>query len=133
MTRANKLIALVGACTVVIFGVMAFVPSLPQDQAYHSFADQRSWFGIPNAANVITNLGFALVGISGLWSLYFTNAGRSFRTRTWALPYAVFFLGVGLVAPGSATYHWSPDNNSLLWDRLPMSVAFMALLDAFVA
>ena len=32
-----------------------------------------------------------------------------------------------LVSFGSAYYHYAPSNETLLWDRLPMTVAFMAL------
>jgi hypothetical protein len=34
---------------------------------------------------------------------------------------------------GSAYYHAAPDNARLFWDRLPMTVAFMALFSAFIA
>jgi hypothetical protein len=39
---------------------------LPQDLGYHAFADQRSWLGIPNAGNVLTNAFFLLAGVLGL-------------------------------------------------------------------
>lgn len=45
----------------------------------------------------------------------------------------MFFVGVALVALGSAYYHWAPSNDRLLWDRLPMSIGFMALCAAIVA
>ena len=45
-----------------------------------------------------------------------------------ALPYVLICTGVILVGFGSAYYHWAPSNSTLLWDRLPMTVAFMALL-----
>src|SRR5262249_11318049 len=34
---------------------------------------------------------------------------------------------------GSAWYHLAPSNASLVWDRLPMSVGFMALLAGVIA
>jgi len=40
----------------------------------------------------------------------------------------VFFLGVFLTGFSSSYYHWAPDDLGLFWDRLPMSVAFMAIL-----
>src|SRR5262249_42879374 len=48
-------------------------------------------------------------------------------------PYLLFFLGVGLAGFGSAYYHLRPDNDRLVWDRLPMAVAFMALVSAMIA
>jgi hypothetical protein len=34
----------------------------------------------------------------------------------------------GLVAAGSTYYHLRPDNGTLFWDRLPMTVVFVSLL-----
>ena len=39
---------------------------IPQDPAYHGFADRRTLFGIPNFWNVFSNLPFVLVGAFGL-------------------------------------------------------------------
>lgn len=47
--------------------------------------------------------------------------------------YTMFFLGVSLVAFGSGYYHLWPDNGSLVWDRLPMTVAFMALFTIVIS
>ena len=46
------------------------------------------------------------------------------------LPYLVFFLGVALTGLGSGYYHLAPDNETLFWDRLPMTIAFMSLISA---
>ena len=56
-----------------------------------------------------------------------------FVERSDAWPYLVFFVGVALVSVGSAYYHWAPSNDRLLWDRLPMSIAFMAFCSAIIA
>jgi hypothetical protein len=53
--------------------------------------------------------------------------------RSDAWPYLAFFIGVALVSAGSAYYHWAPSNDRLLWDRLPMSIAFMAFCSAIIA
>jgi hypothetical protein len=45
----------------------------------------------------------------------------------------VFCTGVALVALGSGWYHLAPSNASLAWDRLPMTVAFMAFFGALIA
>ena len=34
---------------------------------------------------------------------------------------------------GSAYYHWEPDNQTLIWDRLPMTLAFMGILVALLS
>ena len=43
------------------------------------------------------------------------------------------FIGVALVSLGSGYYHMAPDNDTLVWDRLPMSIGFMALSVAVLA
>src|ERR1700686_140785 len=51
----------------IVIAVLAFLlHPIPQPLSYHNFADQRSWLGIPNFGDVISNLPFALVGIAGL-------------------------------------------------------------------
>lgn len=41
--------------------------------------------------------------------------------------YVLLFSALCLVSLGSGYYHLSPDNASLMWDRLPMSIVFMSL------
>jgi len=106
---------------------------IPQHPAYHLFADTRAFFGIPNFNDVASNIGFALVGTLGLFALTGGRGRGVFGRPPDARPYLVFFAGVALVALGSAYYHWAPSNERLLWDRLPMSVAFMALCSAVAA
>ena len=113
-------------------GLLALAP-IPQDPAYHLFADTRAVLGIPNFNDVASNLGFALVGIFALFALTGGRGRGVFGLPPDAWPYLVFFAGVALVALGSAYYHWAPSNERLLWDRLPMSVAFMALCAAVAA
>ena len=95
---------------------LAFVPPIPQPQDYHRFADGRTLFGIPHFWNIVSNLPFVLVGALGL-----------IRVRRDASA-SLFFLGVFLTGFSSSYYHWAPDDWGLFWDRLPMSVAFMAIL-----
>ncbi|ADJ29679.1 ceramidase domain-containing protein [Nitrosococcus watsonii] len=111
------------------FGTMAlmfWVAPIPQDLAYHAFADRRSLLGIPNFFDVISNLPFVLIGILGVR----VSLGRLPRA---ILPaWLMFFMAVSLVGVGSAYYHWAPDNDTLVWDRLPMTVGFMSLFVALL-
>lgn len=100
--------------------VLVFAGPIPQSANYHDFADTRFWLGIPNAADVLSNLPFVLVGLAGLVQL------RQRAPRIGHLSWNVFFAGVFLVAFGSMYYHWAPDDARLVWDRLPMTLAFMA-------
>ena len=40
----------------------------------------------------------------------------------------VVFLGVFLTGLGSSYYHWDPNDSTLFWDRLPMTLSFAAIL-----
>ena len=45
----------------------------------------------------------------------------------------MFLIAITLIGAGSAYYHWQPNNQNLFWDRLPMTLGFMALSAAIVA
>src|SRR5215467_6384597 len=109
-----------GVAFVAIVGTL-LVPRIPQDPSYHLFADTRTIAGIPNFWNVISNVPFAFVGIYGL------VAARRFALRSLWPGYIVFCIAVIAVSFGSAYYHYSPSTPALVWDRLPMSLAFMAV------
>ena len=40
----------------------------------------------------------------------------------------VLFLGFFLTGIGSSYYHWDPNDGTLFWDRLPMTLSFAAIL-----
>ena len=121
---------LIGISIVGIVGIF-FVPRIPQDPAYHMFADMRIMLGIPNALDVLSNLFFAWAGIEGLFRLLKQNSLHVMDELR--LPFTVFFVGVFLVSIGSAYYHWSPNNETLVWDRLPMTIAFMSFFTILCA
>ncbi len=107
--------------------VLLFINPIHQDLGYHQFADRRSWLFVVNYLNVISNLPFMIGGALGL---RFCLAYR----QIWA-PYSwpVFFMGIILVSFGSSYYHWMPSNSTLVWDRIPMTISFMALFVALTA
>ena len=86
--------------------------------------------GIPNALNVLSNLPFLFFGAWGAVFLATIMAHRGFNSTIFL--YLVFFIGFALVAIGSGYYHLWPSNDTLVWDRLPMTIAFMALLSAVI-
>ncbi len=124
---------LIGGLTLAAVIAIAFVPRVPQSEAYHNFADQRTLLGVRNFLDVISNLAFLLVGISGLLFVARRNSRSRFLQPFERWPYVTFFVGVTLTCFGSAYYHLSPNNDRLMWDRLPMTIAFMSLLAAVIA
>ena len=122
--------------TAIVALAFSLLPRIPQPQAYHLFADRRSLLGIPNFGDVVSNLPFAVIGIWGLRLLLSPTSRRStlsFLDARERWPYVLVFLGLLLTAFGSAYYHLSPSNATLVWDRLPMTVAFMAMVAAIIA
>lgn len=129
---ADKLrVSVVVLLSVAVAAFAASLPPVPQWAAYHDFADQRAFFGIPNFLNVVSNGLFVLVGAAGLRRLLATE--RLFVQRRERWPYLLFFLGVALTGIASAWYHLQPDNERLVWDRLAISVALMSWLAAVIA
>ncbi len=127
-----RLLAVFGPAAVAA-AVLFALPPLPQPASYHAFTDQRTLLGIPHCLNVLSNSPFLIVGVLGLYQVLRRDGvgpGRAFLTRAEVVPYALFFAGVALTAFGSAYYHLHPTNERLLWDRLPMALAFTSLFAA---
>lgn len=123
MNHVQRVYLVLFLALVALIAVLS-LPPIPQDPAYHDFADNRAFFGVPAFLNVITNLAFLIVGAVGVRACT-TSAIAGAR---WA--WLTCFGGVALVGLGSSYYHLAPDNDTLVWDRLPMSVGFMGLLVA---
>jgi hypothetical protein len=99
-----------------IITIFIFLKPIPQDENYHHFANDNIILSINNFWNVISNIGFVLVGILGI---IFIKNGKINNPIIWTL-----FTGVVLTGFGSAYYHYNPNNNTLVWDRLPMTIVF---------
>lgn len=118
--------------TIVVIAIIAAFSINPIAQApgYHNFADQRSLFGIANFFNVLSNLPLIVIGVMGIRLL------APYQNRGWLSElqsmYQAFFAGIFLTGLGSAYYHLHPNNQTLLWDRLPMTISFMALFSVVI-
>lgn len=118
-SKRRRILVLLVLMVVSLAGLW-LVPPVAQDQSYHEFADQRTLLGIPNFWNVLSNLPFIAVGAAGLWKFHRDPATT------------VLFLGIFLTGFGSAYYHWDPNDRTLFWDRLPMTLGFMAILSVVI-
>lgn len=121
MAKFNNATSILLLIVVAAIVAVLFHAPVAQDPAYHLFADTRTIGGVSNFWNVASNIPFLLVGIHGL-----SRIGNLSIPRTRA-GYAALCAGVLLVAFGSGYYHLAPSTPSLIWDRMPMTVAFMAL------
>ena len=112
--------------------VSVFILSpVAQDLGYHNFADKRGLLNIPNFGDVASNLFFILFGVKGMLCVY-GNKEKLFSIRSERSVWKIFFIGVICVGFGSGYYHLEPDNQTLVWDRLPMTVAFMSFFSLVI-
>ncbi|PTQ77547.1 ceramidase [Nitrosomonas oligotropha] len=131
--KSNRHLWLLAGISVLVIIAAMILPPTAQPAEYHRFADRRSFFGIPNFNDVISNLAFLLSGSAGLvflWRIHGNPTQTAFQDRKESWPYWVLFLSITSVAFGSIHYHWAPDIDHLLWDRLPIVIAITALLSA---
>ena len=100
-------------------------PSFAQTPDYHQFADARALWGIPLAADVLSNIAFMLAGLAGLLRMKQLHLKQlqplPDTMRFWMTLYCFSLIATGF---GSWYYHAAPDNLRLFWDRLPMTVTF---------
>ena len=120
-SKRQLLLVSIGLSLIV---ALFFMQPIAQDQAYHQFSDTNTLFSIPNFWNVISNLPFLYVGIIGL--VFLSKGIPQGGLAELRVAYITFFIGLIFTAMGSSYYHWNPNNATLVWDRLPMTISFMA-------
>nr|GMD91652.1 uncharacterized protein LOC109167172 [Ipomoea batatas] len=116
-------------CFVVV--LMVLTPRIPQPKSYHDFADKRKFFGIPYTLDVTSNFPFLAIGLAGLALCYYGNYVKM-SLQGEVLGWTVFYTGIATVAFGSSYYHLNPNDDRLVWDRLPMAIALAGILTIFV-
>lgn len=121
MSATHGRMAILFLIAVAAIIVMLCSGPIPQDPAYHRFADSREFVALPNFWNVLSSLPFLAVGLYGL------RRRRLLKNPKFAGAYTAFCLGAILTGLGSAYYHYAPSTSALYLDRLAMTVAFMAL------
>ena len=113
--NGRRVLAFLALMAASLLGLL-LLPPISQDQNYHDFADQRTILGIPHFWNVVSNLPFIVIGVAGV--------RRSHRDPA----IFVVFLAILMTGFGSSYYHLDPNDRTLFWDRLPMSIGFMGIL-----
>lgn len=122
MRRESVVVVLLAGLLPLLF--FGFAP-IPQVSGYHDLADPRCILGIDHFWNVVSNLPFLVIGLMGLQLL-------RRKPEEAAAAWATVFAGTVLVAFGSAYYHSAPDDTTLIWDRIPIGIAFMGFLTALL-
>jgi len=89
MRAALPMVITLAACA----GLLVHGP-IAQPAQYHEFADQSMLLGIPHIADVLSNIGFALVASWG-WIRLRPLAGAAALARGWP-GYRIFLIGLKL-------------------------------------
>ena len=125
MTRAAPLkFALVLSA---LFAALVLQAPIEQVPRYNEFADSRALLGVPSFWNMVSNLPLLVAGVLGLHLVLARPAAPA------RLEWLVCFAGATLAAFGSAYYHAAPSDATLVWDRLPIGIAFAGFFSALVA
>jgi hypothetical protein len=120
----SELLLAVGVLALCILA--SLMPPVPQNLAYHHFADARTIWGVPRALDSLSNIGFLVLGTYGL---VLAKLGRlEFFSVALKASAITFFLGLVVTAGGSTYYHLAPDNPGLVVDRLGMVIVFAGVL-----
>ena len=115
-----------------------FLPPGNDDAASaHDYLQSRrkGYFIIKNFGDVLSNLFIFAGGIMGIILLHvrFLHDTDDIQVlesaRKWQLEvcFPILFYSTVAIAVGSTYYHWNPNDNTLLWDRLPMTLAFVSI------
>ncbi len=122
----KKQLQLIYAISIIAVVTCFFIKPIHQDQEYHNFADSATLFSIPNFWNVISNLPFVIIGVIGLIKV------MSIKEYPLKSNFVVFFVGIFFTGFGSGYYHFNPNDTTLIWDRLPMTISFMSFLSIII-
>lgn len=78
---------------------------------------------------MVSNIVILAGGVFGLVLQLNSAEFISEPSRKWQLHVClpIFFYSTVAIAAGSTYYHWSPSDSSLVWDRLPMTLAFVSI------
>jgi hypothetical protein len=136
MNATQFRLALLGVLGLIAVFFLILVPSFPQDTTYHNFADQRPVLGVPHSLNVLSNIPFVIFGLFGIIYLVrpvVWNDATRFAAPWERWAFLVLFACITLTGVGSAYYHIQPNNATLYWDRLPLTVVFMTFFALVLA
>lgn len=111
---------------IILLLLAIFLPAITQNQNYHNFADQRTFFGIKNVSNTLSNLAFVIVGLWGLINFYKNKYVKI--SNAFSVLLNLFFITIILTGLGSSYYHLSPNDFTLVFDRLALSLVFAVIL-----
>lgn len=131
ISAERKALLLLAIVLLAVAAVYLLVAPYPQPADYYAFADTRKILGVPHFLNVISNILFLVFGVLGIRTVLRDRQLKILPSTR--IAYALLFTGILLTALGSSWFHLAPRNDTLFWDRLPMTIAFMPLFTIIVS
>ena len=110
-----------GLVLLLVGGVLS-LPSMSITPDYHQHAGQVSYWIIPAFTQCLASLGLVGVGVFGL--IKHTRYTLSADLITGLITFLIALILSGL---GTIIYHWSPQNQTLLFKLVPVSLLCMGL------
>ena len=129
MILEAKRIWLISLLPIILFALL--YGQIPQAQDYHNFADGREFLGIPNTLDVMSNLAILYPGIVGLLMCLDPTKRSQISDDEYSI-HITLFSGMVLTFAGSVWYHLEPNDASLLWDRLGMSIVIGSVVSLLI-
>ncbi len=132
--QEQRAVYLLGSMFMAFLAVVLFgLEPIPQNQAIHDYADARGCFGLANCGDVLSNLGFTVAGLLGLWMVACKKALFGPQQRVLKALFLLFFSAVTTVSIASSYYHVVLHDHGLFWDRVPITLSFLTLFPAILA
>ena len=118
------------ALFVFIIAALFYGP-ISQPQEYHDFADDREFLSIPNALDVMSNLVILYPGLVGLAFVHERRKNSQISDDEASI-HITLFSGMILTFAGSVWFHLDPNDSTMLWDRLGMSVVIGSCISLLI-
>ncbi|MEM8647180.1 MAG: hypothetical protein AAGF86_12650, partial [Pseudomonadota bacterium] len=132
--QEQRAVYLLGSLFMAFLAVVLFgLEPIAQNQAIHQYADARGCFGLANCGDVLSNLGFTVAGLIGLWLVVRNKALFGPQQKVLKVLFLLFFTAVMAVSIASSYYHVVLHDHGLFWDRVPITLSFLTLFPAILA
>jgi hypothetical protein len=118
---------------VIAFSGIFLIAKISQNLEWVEFADRRSFIGVPNFGDVVSNIFIVWIAISGLRFVWESQQKSNAFEFAWErISPAVFFFGVLAKGLGSMWFHIEPNVAGIIWDQLPMTFVFLGIFGILI-